>query len=115
MTETEQNKSPVCEEDERDKANQTLQELIEVFRGKNLRQQDIVAVYGNLGYALGASIDGVKEGEDGPGFEEVQQRYYTNPTLSVALMMQGLIITSWYDQVSKGMTLESIKETDNNE
>jgi len=102
--------SPVCEDEEREKANETLQELIEVFNRRKLRVQDIVVVYGNLGYALGASIEGVKDGQ-GPTIDELQQRYYSEPTLGVSLMLQGYLVTSWHDQVSKGLTIDSLKET----
>lgn len=103
---TEENDSPVCEDEERERANQCLQELIGVLQKYNLRVQDLTVVYGNLGYAIGASVEGHKDGE-GPTLEELQQQYYTSPTLGCALMLQGMLVTSWYDQVSNGLTLEN--------
>lgn len=91
-------KQIICEEEEREKANSALAELIDVFNKYKLRAQDQVVVYGNLGYAIGAALDGV-EGSEGPTLEELQQRYYTSPTLSVSLMLQGMLVTSWYDQI----------------
>jgi len=93
--------SPICETEERDAANLCLQELIETFNKYNLRTQDLVVVYGNLGYALGASVDGIDEGQ-GPTMEELKKSYYANPTIGTSLMLQGFLVTSWYDQVNKG-------------
>lgn len=106
---TENDESLVCEKEERDKANACLQELIDVFDKHKLRVQDLVVVYGNLGYALGGSIEGIPA-EGGPSFEELQQKYYAEPTLGVALMFQGMLVTSWHDQVSKGLTVEELKD-----
>lgn len=91
-------KDITCEDEEREKANQALGELIEVLSKYKLRVQDLVVVYGNLGYAIGAAIEGYN-GQEGPGLEELQKRYYSNPSIGVAMMLQGMLVTSWYDQV----------------
>jgi hypothetical protein len=83
------------DEEERERANQALGELIDVLAKYKLRAQDLVVVYGNLGYAIGASMEG-HSGDSGPGVEELQQAYYSKPTLGVALMLQGMLITSWH-------------------
>jgi len=92
--------SLICEEEEQENANQALQELLDVLRKRNLRTQDLVVVYGNLGYALGASIEGVDQSTGGPSMQELQEQYYTEPTLGVSLMLQGYLVTSWYSQVN---------------
>ena len=110
--EEEVEESPICEEDEREKANQCLQRLITDLNEFNLRTQDVVVVLGNLAYAVGASIEGI--GEDGPTLDELNQRYYTEPTLGTALMLQGMITTSWHDQVAKGQVPDVDNTGDSN-
>lgn len=83
---------------EREKANEALGEMIEVLDKHKLRVQDLVVVYGNLGYAIGAAIEGFKE-EKGPDVEELQKLYHSDPTVGVALMLQGMLVTSWHDQI----------------
>ncbi len=78
-----------------DELNGALGELIDIFKKHKLRVQDILLVYGNLGYALGASIEGCKG--EGPDLDELMKKYHTSPTLGVALMLQGITITSWHD------------------
>ncbi len=102
-----------------DEANLTeaLKELIETFNKHNLRIQDILLVYGNLGYALGASIEGYKG--KGPDFDALQKKYYEKPTIGVALMLQGMTITSWHDDYIKttqqGQQKNADKEDDKND
>jgi hypothetical protein len=82
------------------KANQALGDVLEAFQKNKLTVGEILVVYGNLGYALGASIEGFDE--KGPSFSELNQLYYTKPTPGVALMLQGVTVTSWYqDWVKK--------------
>ena len=56
-------------------------------------------MYGNLGYSIGASIEEIEQGS-GPTVEELQKSYYQNPTVGTALMLQGLLTSSWYDNSS---------------
>ncbi len=93
-----------------EKVEQCYAEIVEVFRKYKLRVGEILIAYGNLGYTLGASIEGYAE--KGPGAEELKKLYYTRPTPGLGLMLQGLTITAWYDmyantKVSKN---EDIKE-----
>ena len=96
----EEQSSPICEEEEQAKAGQALQELMDVLNKYKLRTQDLIAVYGNLGYAIGGTIESIDPSQ-GPSLEELQKRYYARPTLGVALMLQGMLTTSWYDQISQ--------------
>jgi len=91
--------------EERDKANKALSALIETLAEYHLRAQDLLVVYGNLGYAIGASMEGHK-GNEGPGLEELQQAYYTSPSVGIALMLQGMLITSWHSDVASETNLE---------
>ncbi len=78
-----------------EKVEQCYSDLIDVFRKHKLRVGEILIAYGNLGYALGASVEGY-EGT-GPGADELKKLYYTNPSPGVGLMLQGLTITTWYE------------------
>lgn len=78
------------------KVEACYEELVEVFRKHKLRVGEILIAYGNLGYTLGASVAGYKA--KGPDVEELQKLYYTKPSPGVGLMLQGITITTWYDQ-----------------
>lgn len=85
-----------------EKVDQCFKELVDVFRKYKLRTGEVLIAYGNLGYVLGASVEGYGEGT-GPGVEELKQRYYTQPTPGLGLMLQGLTITTWFDQYANMM------------
>jgi hypothetical protein len=104
--------SPICEEDEQEKANKALDEIIQLLNKYKLRTQDLVVVYGNLGYTIGATIEAV-DPNYGPSLEELQEKYYKEPTLGVALMLQGMLTTSWHDQVANGIDIQGLKEKEN--
>jgi hypothetical protein len=72
-------------------------DLIDMFHKHKLNIGEILITYGNLGYTLGASIDG--HTGKGPTEEELKKAYYTNPTVGVGLMLQGIEVTGWYNQL----------------
>lgn len=77
------------------KVSKCHDDLIKVFQKHGLTVPEIVIVYGNLGYTLGASIEGYKG--TGPSQDEVIKKYYQNTdNIGNALMAQGAIITTWY-------------------
>ncbi len=78
-----------------DKVDQCYSDLVEVFQKHKLTIGEILIAYGNLGYSLGASMEGY--GQKGPGTEELKRLYYSQPTPGVGMMLQGLTITTWYD------------------
>lgn len=79
-----------------EKCSNLHSELIKVFQKNKPTISEILIVYGNLGYSLGASIGGYTE--QGPGPEELKKIYYSEPKrIDVALMLQGLMITEWLD------------------
>ena len=74
----------------------------------NLSPADIVRAYGFLGYSIGACMG--KYEVKGPGdIEELQKQYYANPTVELALMLQGLLITTWPAEQQTGETEVSKK------
>ena len=79
-----------------DKCNEMLSELMEIFQKHQPTVGEILTVYGNLGYSLGASIGGYQG--KGPGPEELKKLYYEAPgRVDVALMLEGLTVTTWFD------------------
>lgn len=56
---------------------------------------EIIIALGNLEYTLGASIDGYKG--KGPGIEKLKELYYSSPSVGVAMMLNGITVTSWYE------------------
>jgi hypothetical protein len=92
------------------KVEQCYSDLVDVFRKHKLRVGEILIAYGNLGYTLGASIEGYDE--KGPGAEELKQLHMTQPSPGTGLMIQGLTITTWYEkyQSAKVSNNEEIQE-----
>ena len=89
-----------------DRCSELLSELIKAFRERSPTVNEILVVYGNLGYSLGAAIEGHQD--RGPNVQELQEKYYKNPTVGAALMLQGIEVTSW----SKDYEKQRIKETE---
>lgn len=82
------------------KCTKLYEELIKVFQNYKPTVGEILIAYGNLGYALGASIGGLEN--TGPDIEKLKELYYSNPgRLDLALMIQGLLVTTWYDDYEK--------------
>lgn len=78
-----------------EKCSDMFEELLKVFQNYKPTVGEILITYGNLGYALGASIGGYQE--KGPGTEELKKLYYSEPgRLDVALMLQGMLVTEWF-------------------
>jgi hypothetical protein len=90
-----------------ERVDAAYQELVQVFNKHQLTTGEIIIAYGNLGYTLGASIEGYQEGK-GPTITELQKMYYQSPTLGVAMMIQGYTCTSWYEDWAK--TVKSSEE-----
>jgi len=83
-----------------DKCSKLYEDLINVFRKHKPTVGEIIIALGNLMYTIGASIEGYNK--TGPGLEEVQKLYYSNPErIGIALMAQGLLTTTWYEDWEK--------------
>jgi len=96
-----------------EKVSEAHEKIVDMLKEKKLTVGELLVLYGNLGYTLGASIAGYKE--KGPSPEELEKLYYTGSSdrkkhLGVALMLQGMTVTSWYEDW-KGIQLnEDIQE-----
>jgi hypothetical protein len=78
-----------------ERCNDLYEALVEVFQEHKPTVGEIIIAYGNLGYTLGASIGGYPD--KGPSIEALEKLYYEKPgDLAIALMMQGLTVTTWY-------------------
>ena len=92
-----------------DKCSLLLTEIVELFQKHSPTEGEILVAYWNLGYTLGASIEGYIE--TGPSVEELKKSYYSKPTVGIALMLQGIEVTGWYQDHKKEITKEKdIKE-----
>lgn len=98
----------VDEEVEQDKAGEVLGQIIDLLSQKKLRVQELVLLYGNLGYSIGASISGYTS-ENAPHMDELQKKYYEKPDIGTALMLQGLLTTTWQDDIAKSIKIEERK------
>lgn len=88
------------------RVNKLYSDLVGCFNKNKANVKEILLAYGNLGYTLGASIEGYKD--KGPSAEELNLLYATKPTVGVALMIQGLQTTLWVDDLNK--KIEEINE-----
>jgi len=78
------------------KTSLMLIELLKVFQNHKPTVGELLVAYGNLGFSLGASIGGY-EGK-GPSVEELKELYYKDPhRIDVALMLEGLTVTTWFE------------------
>lgn len=83
-----------------EKTSKLYEELIEVFQKHKPTVGEILVAFGNLGYALGTSIEGFNE--KGPSIEDLSKLYYEEPgRIGVALALQGATVTSWYEDWEK--------------
>ena len=91
-----------------EKCNKIYEELVTIFQKYKPTIGEVLISYGNLGYTLGASIDGYKD--KGPSLEELSKLYYSNPTIGISLMLSGLTTTSWYEEYSNQKIKEKLGE-----
>lgn len=82
-----------------ERCNTILNELMAVFQKHQPTTGETCVVLGNLSYSLGASIGGF-DGK-GPNPEELKHLYYTEPNLAIAMMLNGLTVTTWYSDWEK--------------
>ena len=91
------------------KVEKVLTKIQKILNRNKLNVPELLIAYGNLGYHIGAAMAQV-QGEQGPSSEELQKAYYTNPTVDVALMIQGLIITGMAEDWEKKPQLSNLGE-----
>lgn len=97
---------PTTQQTDDEKVTKTLTKLLKLINKSKPNVAEILVLYGNLGYHLGASLAGF-EGK-GPSLVEVKQAYYENPTVDTGLMLQGLLITDWEKDFLKQPRLSNL-------
>jgi hypothetical protein len=97
------------------KVSDTHERIVDILQELKLSIGELLILYGNLGYTLGASIAGYKE--KGPSPEELERMYYAKDSsedprhqLGVALMLQGMTTTSWQSSWENIQLNEDTKE-----
>jgi len=75
------------------KVAKLIAKIMRLINKKKLSVAEMIVLYGNLGYHMGASMAGFKG--TGPTLEVLKHEYYQNPTVDTGLMIQGLMITDW--------------------
>jgi hypothetical protein len=88
-----------------DKCSELLDKLLQAFQELGPTVGEIIVAYGNLGYSLGAAIEGHES--NGPDIEELKKKYYADPTVGTALMLQGIEVTNWFQDHEEKVTKES--------
>lgn len=71
----------------------TLAKIHKLLNKEHFTIPELLLLYGNLGYEIGASIAMI-EGP-GPSLQELQIEDKVNPTIDTALMLSGLLTTTW--------------------
>jgi len=88
------------------KCEKAREELQAVLNNNKLNLRELVWTYGQLGYDIGASLEG--EAYD---LEAVEQKYFENPTVGVAFMIQGLTIQTWMTKELKDVKKANTRTT----
>lgn len=86
-----------------------IEKIKKILNKNKLTIPELIVMYGNLGYHIGASIAGLET--PGPTLEVLQKEYYTKPTVDVGLMLQGLLITDWVEDFLKHPQLSSLAKS----
>jgi hypothetical protein len=80
----------------------TINKVLKIINKEGLNVPELIAFYGNLGIHIGCGIAGIKEI---PTIEEIKREYFTKPTIDLALIQQGYLITSWEEDWIKSPQL----------
>jgi len=97
------------------KTEKLITTILSAIREADPTISEAILAFGSVGYYLGAGIAGVDVNEHHLNVEFLQKEYYSAPTVDVALMLQGLLITSWVDDYLKNPQLSKIAEKFNQE
>ena len=89
-----------------------LDKIIKILNRKDkLNIEELVVLYGNLGYYIGASIGGYQY--TGPSEEiltKLTTELKTEQSIDNLLMLQGLLITSWANDPNRLKLVKRSKE-----
>jgi hypothetical protein len=82
-----------------ERVNEVYEKFINLLQEKKLTVAELCILLGNTLYTVGASIEGFKD--EGPDMEELNKRYYTKPTVGIAIMLNGMTLVSYFDDLNK--------------
>jgi len=88
------------------KIGKILDKVLDMINKSKLTIPELIILIGNLSYFIGASIAGFVE--KGPSIDDLKKEYYRNPTIDIALMLQGLEITTWEEDFLKSPKISNI-------
>lgn len=88
------------------KVAKVISKLFKTINRAKLSIPELLVLYGNLGYHLGASMAGCRD--NGPSIQDLKRAYYENPTVDTGLMIQGLMITDWEHDFLKSPKLSQL-------
>ncbi len=95
------------------KVEECIRSLEKILQDQNLNVGELLLVYGNLGYKMGANLrralSDPKFKSEPPDLDILNKLYYTNASIDVALMITSLQIVSWIDDLEN--EAKEIKQT----
>lgn len=71
----------------------------EIVSKHSLSVHEMIFILGKLMYSLGASLAGYTG--KGPNIEELKKLYYSKPDLNIALMLNGLTVQTWTQDIKE--------------
>ena len=91
----------------------TKRVIDEIFNRSGLSVHEAVAVLGQVMHSMGASLAGYKD--KGPTFDQLQKLYYEQPNnFAVAIMINGLLMQSWMQDINEDtISFPILKEREN--
>lgn len=90
------------------KINKTVDKAIKLLDKENLSIEELVIAIGNLVLVCGSNIAGLEGKIIDPAI--LNKEYYSNPTIDIALMLQGYFIVALADDYKKKPELSDLKE-----
>ena len=81
------------------KVDGVIAKILKLINKAQLNIPELILFYSRLGYAIGASMIGIRD--VGPTVEALKREGYSNPTVPVALMQQGLLTETWVEDWEK--------------
>jgi len=89
------------------KINKTVEKAIKLLDKEKLSIEELIVAIGNLAIVAGSNIAGLEGQVIDPDI--LNKEYYSNPTIDVALMLQGYFIIALADDYKKKPELSDLK------
>lgn len=79
---------------ENKKKAKIIKDLIKTVNNEKLTDSEIIDVYTDLGISIGCAMSGL---DAVPLREDLEKKYYLNPTVGESLLLQSLLLRAWID------------------